>query len=239
MSDYNKPQIQYLAINLIEPNSWNPYEMDKVTFNALLENIKEQGFDDPLTVIKLDNGKYRVIDGEHRLQGASALGMKEVPCIVKEKLDEDTQKLQTIRRNHIKGDINKKKFSRLVKEYCDRNKLDHETVAAKMAFKNSKEFLKYIIDKKKKDKELLGIETKEDKLISERLVKKLVEDILRKNVDNLENGYLQFAYKGKEFVSIQMSKETCDALNRTIKYVQENGVSLDGFLRKSLVAELV
>lgn len=239
METNGRVEAVYLDVRFIEPNEWNPYKMDKFTFDSLLENIKEQGFDDPLTVVKLGENRYRVIDGEHRLAAAVALGYKEVPCIIKEEIAEDDQKLQTIRRNHIRGDVDKKKFSRLVKDYCDKNKVDQSIIASKMAFKNEKEFQRYIVDKKKKDKELLGIVSKEDKLVGNRLLKKLVEDILDKNVDNLARGYLQFAYKGKEYLSIQMSKETHDIFIKVINYVTENGGSVEGFLRKALMAEIV
>src|SRR3990167_2755607 len=238
MSNNKQPDYRMLETKLIEPNNWNPYEIDKETFKSLMENMSEEDFDDPVLVTDLENGKYRVIDGEHRLSAAVMLGLKEIPCIVKKSTDEDKQKLQTIRRNQIRGDINNKKFTRLVQEYCKKNQLDQILLAKKMCFKNSKEFLKHIVDAKKRDKEILGLANKEDKSVSERLLKKLVEDILVRNKENINYDYLSFDYKGKEFVAVQMSKDTYDLIKRVLVYIQSNNTSFDSFLKKSLSAEL-
>lgn len=56
-------------------------DFDNNDFKRLLLSIKNVGLIHPLTVRKLGNGIYELIDGEQRLHAATSLGIKRVPCI--------------------------------------------------------------------------------------------------------------------------------------------------------------
>jgi len=51
-------------------------------FEELKASIKTHGFTIPILVRKLDNGKYELIDGEHRIMAAKELGYTKVPAVI-------------------------------------------------------------------------------------------------------------------------------------------------------------
>lgn len=57
---------------------FDPYELEK-----LAESIKFSGIVQPLLVRQESRGKYELIAGERRLRAAKLIGLKKVPCIIK------------------------------------------------------------------------------------------------------------------------------------------------------------
>lgn len=105
----------------LRPNNWNPYSQPTATFEELCREIREDGFSMPLLVVAVEPTAeepehYRIIDGEHRWKAARAVGLKLVPCVIAEGWDEQTQKLKTVRRNMMVGDIDRAKFTKLYQE---------------------------------------------------------------------------------------------------------------------------
>jgi len=50
----------------------------------LAESISEIGLQNPIVVVHLQNGSYKLIEGYHRYMACKRLGHKEVNCRVKE-----------------------------------------------------------------------------------------------------------------------------------------------------------
>jgi len=78
-------------IDKIKPSPRNPRLMKDTQFNFLVQNIQENGFNDPILV---DRGYYEndklvgedefveVVDGNHRLRAAKLIGLTEIPCLI-------------------------------------------------------------------------------------------------------------------------------------------------------------
>jgi ParB family chromosome partitioning protein len=62
---------------------WTAEEKD-----ALVESIRKEGILQPLTLISIEGTMY-VVDGFNRLMAARHLGLKEIPCIIQERADDD------------------------------------------------------------------------------------------------------------------------------------------------------
>lgn len=58
-------------------------------YNALREDIRERGIQDPLHVVKR-NGSYVIVSGHQRAKIAKELGIK-VPCIIRDDLKDELQ----------------------------------------------------------------------------------------------------------------------------------------------------
>ena len=101
------PKIEYISIDLLEPNEGQYSKIDEVTNKQVglgrnprwirdsrYEALKKSVTDDPeyllynplevftLSHIKGKDGKYIVVGGNQRLAACKELGFKEVPCIV-------------------------------------------------------------------------------------------------------------------------------------------------------------
>jgi hypothetical protein len=78
--------------------------MDDWLLRKLREHIAKFGFVDPILVRPIPNTQnYEIIDGEHRWKVAKEMGLKEVPVVVIEGINEKEAKLMTLAANELKG----------------------------------------------------------------------------------------------------------------------------------------
>jgi ParB-like chromosome segregation protein Spo0J len=116
-----------VPIDLIEANDWNPNEMKDETFNRLVEELEENGIIDPIQIVPAEGGKFRIIGGEHRWAGAKTLGWTSIPANVltdERFVDEDLQKLITVRLNVIHGEMNPEKFTSMYQDMAEKYGVD-------------------------------------------------------------------------------------------------------------------
>lgn len=90
--------IEYVDINFLKPNEYNPNKQSPHEFELLKRSISEDGFTQP--VICLPDG--RIVDGEHRWRAMKALGKTEIP-VVKVDMTEAQRRVATIRHNMARG----------------------------------------------------------------------------------------------------------------------------------------
>lgn len=114
-----------LDVEKIHPNAWNPNSMNPEIFDALVQDIKQNGFLGAILVRKCQcknvNGEhFEIIDGEHRWLACQdrRLDMKEVPCYVVER-DDIRARIETVTRNREHGELVREKFAKLVVELKD------------------------------------------------------------------------------------------------------------------------
>lgn len=92
----------------------NPYN-DKIYIigdvSRLKEDIKANGIRQPLEVVELDGGNYKLIGGERRLTACEELakegfaGYDRLPCVVRESKDADDDKIALITANATARDL--------------------------------------------------------------------------------------------------------------------------------------
>lgn len=97
--------IEYININDIKPNANQPRKtFDEEKLEELAASIKEHGLIQPVVLRKSGKG-YEIVAGERRWRAARKIGIKEVPCIVKELTDEENMLLAII-ENMQREDLN-------------------------------------------------------------------------------------------------------------------------------------
>jgi len=103
-----KVDLRFVGKDDIIQNDWNPNSMEQHTFDALVNNIRDRGFKQPLLVreVKQEDGtiKFELIDGEHRWRAAIEAQVEEIPVVVIDSDDADS-KLDTIAMNNIRGEM--------------------------------------------------------------------------------------------------------------------------------------
>jgi len=104
--------MEYIPINKLILNTWNPNIMDSQTYQALSESFREFGDIDPILVRDLGN-KYQIIDGEHRYKIARDLGIDKIQCIVVDVSDTQAKRLTQI-MNRTKGKDDPEKLMNLL-----------------------------------------------------------------------------------------------------------------------------
>lgn len=119
----------------------NPQTQTSTVFNNLIEDISEDGFDQPINVVARESGGYTVIDGNHRLRALKYLAYEKVPCIVRTDWDEVKAKIKLIRRNLLVGELDKGKFTKYIDDFTDRYKIPADMLPSMMGFENEEAFL--------------------------------------------------------------------------------------------------
>lgn len=120
--------INYIDINQIKPNSNQPRKtFDEEKLEELAASIKEHGLIQPIVLRKAGKG-YEIVAGERRWRAARKIGIKEVPCIVKELTDEENMLLAII-ENMQREDLNPVEEAEGIRQMIDTYGLTQEQVS--------------------------------------------------------------------------------------------------------------
>ena len=236
-----------IEVNCIHPNEWNPNQQTDDTFNQLVDEIKEDGFDHPLNLVPFedhpdhtdDTPQWKIIGGEHRWKASQILGMKKVPAIIHYDWDEVQQKLKTVRRNLLSAELNSKKFTALVHSLGDN--VDSEAMHNLFGFDDKSEFEKYFIrDKDVKEKTFLdGLldEARRDKYVVDSL-SDIISTIFAECAETIDQSYLFFTYKGA-MVAVVLCDETCSkSVKRLVDHLKDTGEDVSNFMSEAINTEL-
>jgi len=93
-----------LPLNQIVPNPDQPRKVRGNPSHTLMESIRRFGVLQPIVVRPLEDGRYMIISGERRYRAAVALGMKEIPAVVRE-MDEHTAFEAAIAENTVRKNL--------------------------------------------------------------------------------------------------------------------------------------
>ncbi|VVB90727.1 Nucleoid occlusion protein [uncultured archaeon] len=135
-----------IPVGKLKPNSYNPNEMSNEDFNSLVDSIANAGFlsTNPLLVrpiapVKNSEYEYEIVDGEHRWKACTQLGIKEVPCEVREMSDLEAHRHCVI-LNKDRGALGYFKLSKLFNEDYDtysRDGKNQEWIGQQFGFKQN------------------------------------------------------------------------------------------------------
>ncbi len=231
---HEKVEMKYVAVDQLEENSWNPQGMNAATFERLKTEIAENGFIVPMQVVALENGKYRIIGGEHRWLAAKELGIEEVPVTVlpgKKWKEVDLQKFVTVRLNILSGKLDAEKFAALYSEMAD--KYGAESLQNLMAFTDTKEFAKALGGVKKALKKALPPEmhaqvdaaAKEAKSVQD--LGNIVQLLFSQYGETVGKSFMIFTYGKQDHLYVQMSKPMKKAMDKVIEYVRATGEDIN------------
>lgn len=94
-----KLQVEYVPIDAIHPNPYNPNRQSDFDFELLLKSMGEDGFTQPIVVQKANN---EIVDGEHRWKAAKELNFTEIPVVYVDMTPEQ-MRIATLRHNRARG----------------------------------------------------------------------------------------------------------------------------------------
>jgi len=136
-----------IAVTSIEPDPLNPNLMGDDDFNQLVEEIDDDGFDEPLQVVEIKDkeGIYRIRGGEHRWRAAKVLGLTELPCVVKPDEGDVVHYQKMVRRNLVRGELDRVKFSKLIQSIQAQNNVNEVAMREGMGFHDQATFEKMLV----------------------------------------------------------------------------------------------
>lgn len=92
-------KVEYVAIDAIKPNSYNPNRQSPDDFELLMSSIREDGFTQPVVVQRQTN---EIVDGEHRWRAARQIGLTTIPVVFTD-MSAEQMRISTLRHNRARG----------------------------------------------------------------------------------------------------------------------------------------
>lgn len=235
-----------IPVAQVDPNPWNPNEMDERSFNRLVKEIRQVGFVEPIQTVPYDAGggetRYRILGGEHRYRAARIVGLVEVPSILladPKFQDIELQKALTVRLQVLRGKLNREKMVRLFQDFADTH--SSEQVQELFAVTSTDEWKKIIGDTRKNLKksgmsnELLDEydrNVKEARSVDD--LGNIVRHLYEMYQDTVPYGFMVFTWGKKEHVYIAMSKQLKQAMDGVLDYAKKNKQDINGLLAPAI-----
>jgi len=114
-----------LPLDQIVPNPDQPRKVRGNPSPTLMASIRRFGVLQPIVVRPLQDGRYMIISGERRYRAAVALGMKEIPAVVRE-MDETTAFEAAIAENAVRQNLDPLENVEILVSRLRRRGLDEE-----------------------------------------------------------------------------------------------------------------
>ena len=89
--DYErKEKIDEVDISLLDSFTKHPFKvLENDELRKLEDSINENGILEPIIVRPKNNGRYEIISGHRRTKASELIGLKKIPCIIKNMTDEE------------------------------------------------------------------------------------------------------------------------------------------------------
>lgn len=121
-----------IPLEAIEVNPFQPrstFEEDSLL--ELSESIKIHGVIQPITVRKIENGRYQLIAGERRLRASKLAGKKEIPAYLRTASDQESIEIALI-ENIQREDLNALEIAINYKRLMDECELTQEQLSVRL-----------------------------------------------------------------------------------------------------------
>lgn len=134
-------QAELLPASALEEHPDNSQKQSKHEFSELRRSIRENGFDESLIVVPKENGDgYWIVSGNHRYRAGVAEGMEQFPCVIREDWDDVKAQIELVRRNYVRGKIDRDAFTAQVDRLVNEQLLSIDEVMKQMGFASDSEF---------------------------------------------------------------------------------------------------
>jgi len=81
--------VEQIELKNIHPDEAQPRkDFNAARISELISSITEHGIMSPLVIEKMSGGQYQLVDGERRFRAATELGLKKVPALIVEPMDD-------------------------------------------------------------------------------------------------------------------------------------------------------
>lgn len=126
-----------IALNLIEVNPEQPrHDFDETALSELAASVKMHDIIQPITVVKLANGKYKIIAGERRFRAAKIAGLTDVPVYIRETKDSKILELALL-ENLQREDLNAIEIALSYRQLMEELECSQEHLAERMGKERS------------------------------------------------------------------------------------------------------
>ncbi|MBI2884596.1 MAG: ParB/RepB/Spo0J family partition protein [Candidatus Omnitrophica bacterium] len=115
------PNCVLLQVEQIRPSRFQPRQVfAPEALEELKSSIKQRGVIQPIIVRPIAHGTYELVAGERRWRAAKALGLREIPALIRALSDQETLEhsiLENVQRENLNPLEEAKGFARLINEF--------------------------------------------------------------------------------------------------------------------------
>lgn len=221
MTDSNIHMPEMIHKDLLYEHPQNSNKQNKHVFKEVCKSIRENGFDENLIVAPRNDDieGYFIISGNHRYRAGVHEGMVEFPCVVRKDWDEIQQQIELVRRNYVRGNINREDFTMAVSTLADDKGLAVDEIRDMMGFKDAEEFFKLYKEEEEQINEAMSQLPEENRNSAAAI--EMVDDlgmvlgaIFEQYGDTVPNSFIVFPAGGKKHFFVA-------ANSAIVKHIQE------------------
>lgn len=212
--------------DLLTEHPRNSNRQSRHTFKELRKSIRENGFDEVLTIVPRDDGAqgYYIVSGNHRMRAGVAENMDEFPCIVRDDWDEVQQQVELVRRNYVRGDIDRDSFTTAVNTLAEEKALSLDEIRDMMGFEDPDTFLRFYKEEEKKVQQALEMVQKTSSAPQIKMIDDMgliLSSIFEQYGNTVPNSFIIFPAGQKKHMFVAATP----ALVRTLKDVAEHCIA--------------
>lgn len=141
---------ELIPVSQLQEHPRNSNKQSRHMFGELRESIRENGFDETLTVVPNDENGYYIVAGNHRFRAGRAEGMKEFPCVVREDWNEVQTQVEMVRRNYVRGALDRDAFTLAVDALAAEQDISVDEIQEAMGFEDTDVFLDFYKEENEK-----------------------------------------------------------------------------------------
>lgn len=227
-------EIRILPTEALEPDPANPNEMKDEDFELLGESLDEDGMVDVLQAVPLEDGKYRIVGGEHRWRQAKRKGWPEVPVMVllgEKWQNEDYRRSTMVKLNILHGDMSPRKFFDLWMDMSGRWK--EENLGRMMGFAKEEKLQKLIGEYRKKLKDagvsgeqMAEFDKKSKKAKTTDDLRNIINTITENNEKHGRRKWMVMSIEGQEHLYVECDNRLWKTLTEIGDAVQAKGIEM-------------
>ncbi len=161
---------------LLSEHASNTQRQSPHMYKELRQSIRSHGFDEQLIVIPNEDSEgFWIVAGNHRFRAGLAEGMTEFPVVVRHDWSNIEANIQSVRRNYIRGAIDKDAFTAAVNSLSEEASLPVTAIMEQMGFESTDAF--QALYKEEQEQEQRAVESAKEAASSDVGVVKLLDDI--------------------------------------------------------------
>lgn len=124
--------INEIALNLIDANPKQPRrEFDEEAMNELSDSISKIGIIQPITLRKMEDGRYQIIAGERRWRASLKAGLPTIPAYIRTADDENVMEMALV-ENIQRQDLNPIEIALAYQHLIDQYGLTQERLSERV-----------------------------------------------------------------------------------------------------------
>lgn len=129
--------ISQIDLSLIDPNSNQPRkDFDSESLQELADSIANIGLVQPITLRKMDNGRYQIIAGERRFRASKLAKLESIPAYIRTASDENVLEMALI-ENIQREDLNSIEIALAYQNLMEGYNITQEQMASKVGKKRA------------------------------------------------------------------------------------------------------